>query len=90
MAKKAAPKAPAKMKAVKEKMTKSQMIATLADDSGLSKKEVTSVMGSLERLIEASIGKRAAGEFTLPGSDENYDGAKAGGESAQGDQSFYG
>jgi nucleoid DNA-binding protein len=67
MAKKAAPKAPAKMKAVKEKMTKSQMIATLADDSGLSKKEVTSVMGSLERLIEASIGKRAAGEFTLPG-----------------------
>ena len=47
MAKKAAPKAPAKMKAVKEKMTKSQMIATLADDSGLSKKEVTSVMGSL-------------------------------------------
>ena len=52
MANKAAPKAPAKMKAVKEKMTKSQMIATLADDSGLSKKEVTSVMGSLERLIE--------------------------------------
>jgi nucleoid DNA-binding protein len=67
MAKKATPKAPAKMKAVKEKMTKSQMIVALADDSGLSKKEVTSVMGSLERLIEASIGKRAAGEFTLPG-----------------------
>lgn len=67
MAKKATPKAPAKMKAVKDKMTKSQMIAALADDSGLSKKEVTAVLGSLERLIEASIGKRAAGEFTLPG-----------------------
>ncbi|MGA0432946.1 MAG: HU family DNA-binding protein, partial [Luminiphilus sp.] len=62
MAKKATPKAPSKMKAVKEKMTKSQMIAALSDDSGLSKKEVSSVLGSLERLIEASIGKRGAGE----------------------------
>jgi len=67
MAKKATPKAPSKMKAVKEKMTKSQMIEALSDDSGLSKKEVSSVLGSLERLIEASIGKRGAGEFTLPG-----------------------
>ena len=67
MAKKATPKAPSKMKAVKEKMTKSQMISALSDDSGLSKKEVSSVLGSLARLIEASIGKRGAGEFTLPG-----------------------
>ncbi len=67
MAKKASPKAPAKMKAIKEKMTKSQMISVLSGDSGLSKKEVSAVLGSLEKVMEASLGKRALGEFTLPG-----------------------
>ena len=42
-------------------------MAALSGDSGVSRMAVSSVLGSLERLIEASIGKRAAGEFTLPG-----------------------
>ena len=67
MAKKKPVKPPAKIKAVKEKMTKSQILSALAKDSSVSKKEVIAVMRSLERLIEANISKRAVGEFTLPG-----------------------
>ena len=48
-------------------MTKSQILASIADSTGLSKKQVGDVMGELETLIERSIKKRGAGEFTLPG-----------------------
>ena len=78
--KKAAKKAPAKKKAVakkaapvkkapalKDKLTKSQIVASISDSTGLSKKEVGSVLGELETLIERSIKKRSIGEFTMPG-----------------------
>jgi nucleoid DNA-binding protein len=65
-AKKAA--APAKKAtAIKDKMTKSQILASISDSTGLTKKQVGSVMGELENLIERSIKKRAVGEFTVPG-----------------------
>jgi nucleoid DNA-binding protein len=70
----AAKKAPAKAAApakkvptIKEKMTKTQILATLADDTGLTKKQVGDVLDGLETLIQGSIKKRAVGEFTLPG-----------------------
>jgi nucleoid DNA-binding protein len=63
--KKAAPKKAAP--ALKDKMTKSQMVGSIADSTGLSKKQVGDVMAELESLIERSIKKRAVGEFTLPG-----------------------
>ena len=56
-----------KMKPVKTKLTKSQMLELLAEDSGVAKSEVKKVWGSLERVIEASISKRGSGQFTLPG-----------------------
>ncbi|MDA8752720.1 HU family DNA-binding protein [Halieaceae bacterium] len=64
-AKKAAPvkKAPA----IQSKMTKSQIVGSIAESTGLSKKQVGDVMGELEMLIERSIKKRSVGEFTLPG-----------------------
>ena len=64
-AKKAAPakKAPA----IKAKMTKSQIVASLADSTDLSKKQVNAVLDELNTLIERSIKKRSCGEFTLPG-----------------------
>jgi nucleoid DNA-binding protein len=64
-AKKAAPvkKAPA----IKDKMTKSQIVASLADSTDLSKKQVNAVLDELNTLIERSIKKRAVGEFTIPG-----------------------
>jgi len=65
-AKKSAKKAPPP-DPVTEKLSKSELMAWLAGDSGLSKKEVSRVMTSLERLIEASVGPHGAGQFTLPG-----------------------
>ncbi len=65
-AKKAAP-APKKAPALKDKMTKSQMLASIADSTGLSKKQVGDVFSELETLIERSIKKRSIGEFSLPG-----------------------
>ena len=59
--------APKKAPAIKDKMTKSQMLANIAETTGLSKKQVGDVFGELETLIERSIKKRAIGEFTLPG-----------------------
>lgn len=66
-AKKAPAKAPAKVKAISEKMTKTQIVGSIADTTGLTKKQVGDVMAELEKLIEGSIKKRAVGEFTLPG-----------------------
>lgn len=67
-------KAPAKAAApvkkvptIREKMTKTQIMASIADSTGLSKKQVGDVLAELETLIEGSIKKRAIGEFTLPG-----------------------
>ena len=66
---KAAPaKAPVKKTpTIREKMTKTQITASIADSTGLSKKQVGDVLVELETLIEGSIKKRAIGEFTLPG-----------------------
>lgn len=69
-AKKAPAKAAAparKATALKDKMTKTQILASIADSTGLSKKQVGDVMAEMELLIERSIKKRAVGEFTLPG-----------------------
>ena len=77
----AAKKAPAKKKAaakkaapvkkaapaIKAKMTKSQIVAGIAENTGLSKKQVVSVMDEMDTLIERSIKKRSIGEFTIPG-----------------------
>jgi nucleoid DNA-binding protein len=78
--KKAAKKAPAKKKAAKkaapvkksatpitQKMTKSHIVAHLAEAAALTKKEVSTVIDEIGALIERSIKKRAVGEFTLPG-----------------------
>ncbi|MFT4614253.1 MAG: nucleoid DNA-binding protein [Bacteroidia bacterium] len=64
-AKKAAPKKVGP--AIRDKMTKSQIVGNLAESTGLSKKQVGSVFEELEGLIERSIKKRSAGEFTVPG-----------------------
>ena len=65
----AAKKAPAKKAApaIKTKMTKSQIVASLSDSTELSKKEVNAVLDGLAELMERSIKPRSAGEFTLPG-----------------------
>lgn len=68
-AKKAAAKAAPvkKVSAIRSKMTKTQVLTSIADSTGLTKKQVGDVLGELETLIEGSIKKRSVGEFTLPG-----------------------
>lgn len=69
-AKKAAAKpAPAKRvtTALKESMTKGQILNDIAASTGLNRKQVGAVMDELELLIERSIKKGALGEFTVPG-----------------------
>ena len=48
-------------------MTKSQIVASVAESTGLSKKQVVSVMEEVDLLVERSIKKRSVGEFTIPG-----------------------
>jgi len=64
-AKKAAPAK--KGAAIKTKMTKSQILAAVADSTGLSKKQVSAVMDEMDSLISRSISKNGVGEFTIPG-----------------------
>ncbi|NQX89408.1 MAG: HU family DNA-binding protein [Halioglobus sp.] len=68
--KKVARKAPAKKApttAIQTKMTKGQIVASLADSSELTKKQVSAVLDAYENLMERSIKKRGVGEFTMPG-----------------------
>ena len=81
--KKAAPKkAPAKAKVaataaavapkrkttvISEKMTKTQILTEIAENTNLTRKQVGDVLEELEVLIERSVKKRPLGEFTIPG-----------------------
>lgn len=64
---KKAPAAAPKVKAISEKLTKTQIVGAIADNTGLTKKQVSAVMDAMNNLIEGSIKKRGAGEFTIPG-----------------------
>ncbi len=57
----------AKTTAVQNKMTKSQILTEIADNTDISKKDVATVLAELDTLIERHIKKRACGEFLLPG-----------------------
>ena len=65
--KKAAPAVKKVGPAIQAKMTKSQIVASLAETTGLTKKQVGSVMDGYDTLIQRSIKKRSVGEFTVPG-----------------------
>jgi nucleoid DNA-binding protein len=67
---KASPKkqAPArKVMTAKTPMSKSAMMEQIAGNTGLAKKQVSSVFDELTLLIEGHIKKGAVGQFTLPG-----------------------
>ncbi len=52
---------------IKEPLTKSQILAHVAEATELTKKQVTAVFEELAALIEGSIKPRGPGAFTLPG-----------------------
>jgi nucleoid DNA-binding protein len=63
---KAAP-APAEIKPIKEALTKTALLAKLAEISGVEPKDVKKVFAALEGVALASVSKKGLGEFTLPG-----------------------
>ena len=56
-----------KTTAITEPYTKTQLIAALAENTGLAKKDVSTVLEELSVIINRHLKKRAAGQFTLPG-----------------------
>jgi nucleoid DNA-binding protein len=47
--------------------SKSEVIKSLVDATGLTKKDVVSVLTELENLISKNLGKKGPGVFTVPG-----------------------
>jgi nucleoid DNA-binding protein len=48
-------------------MTKSEFVHTLAEKTGLNKKQATSALGTINTLIAQQLGKRGPGEVLFPG-----------------------
>ncbi len=70
-AKKAAPKSAAPKKAVAgkpiaEKQTKTQIITAIAEETGISRKDVAAVFSSLGGMVQRHMAKRGSGEITVP------------------------
>ena len=53
--------------AVKKPPTKSEILSHIAGDTGMSRKQVDAVLGSLEGLIGRTLKSRSGGLFSLPG-----------------------
>lgn len=48
------------------KQTKSQILSAIAEDTGLTRKEVAAVLDSLAALAHSHLKPRGSGEFTVP------------------------
>ena len=59
--------AAAPMKPIKETLSKTGLAAHLAEASGVEPKSVKAVMAALENTIVASVNRKGAGAFVLPG-----------------------
>ena len=55
-----------KLTSIQSKQTKTQVIAAISEDTGLSKKEIASVFSNLGELIQRHMQARGSGEFTIP------------------------
>jgi len=55
------------IRGVKKAMTKTQVLSEIAENTGLSKKEVSAVFDELGIIINRHVKKGAVGAFTLPG-----------------------
>ena len=53
--------------AIRSRYSKSEIVTSIADSTGLARKEVTAVLEELDGLISRHITKRGCGEFVLPG-----------------------
>ena len=50
-----------------KRMSKSQFVSTLAEKSGLNKKQATSALDTINAMVAQQLGKRGPGEVLIPG-----------------------
>jgi nucleoid DNA-binding protein len=62
-----AKKAASPIASIKSALNKSQLVNHLVEQSGVEAKSVKAVLANLEGAVLASVNKKGAGEFTLPG-----------------------
>ncbi|ANN79015.1 HU family DNA-binding protein [Bordetella flabilis] len=62
-----AKKAASPIASIKSALNKSQLVTHLVEQSGVEAKSVKAVLANLEGAVLASVNKKGAGEFTLPG-----------------------
>jgi nucleoid DNA-binding protein len=53
--------------AIKDALTKSQLMGAIAEETGLTKKDVAGVFESLNDILQRHLKKGGAEQFTLPG-----------------------
>lgn len=56
-----------KITPLKDRLSKTQILDQIAASTQLSRKQVAAVLDGLSDVIEAHLGKKAVGEFVLPG-----------------------
>jgi len=54
-------------KPIKDALSKSGLVAHIAETSGVAAKDVRAVIAALEGAVHGSVHKKGAGSFTLPG-----------------------
>lgn len=59
--------APKKIKAIKDRYSKTDIVNHICTETELSRKQVSSVLDELSDIIEGHISKRGCGEFVWPG-----------------------
>ncbi|MDZ4811413.1 MAG: HU family DNA-binding protein [Pseudomonadota bacterium] len=62
-----AAKAPKAAKPIKEVLNKTSLVNFIVESSGVAAKDVKAVLAGLEEAAIASVSKKGAGEFVLPG-----------------------
>ena len=50
-----------------KRMSKTQFVTTLAEKSGLNKKQATSALDTINAMVAQQLGKRGPGEVLIPG-----------------------
>ncbi|MGC1954885.1 MAG: HU family DNA-binding protein [Gammaproteobacteria bacterium] len=58
--------AAARLKAIRMKQTKAQIMQTLTEETGLPRRDVVKVMATLATLAKRHVMKRGSGEFSIP------------------------
>ena len=58
--------APAKLKSITTRQTKTQILQAIADENQLTRKQVADIFNSLGSLVKRHMQRRGSGEFSIP------------------------